>query len=139
MQAPSSVAVLEVALHADDLDAATAFHGRVPGLPDVGRQEGRHVVFRRGPTVVPIVRTEETVTSEGPGRSPVPAHGTFGAGHIRLAADAEALDRWKARLPDCGVAIEAEFAWSGGAPSVHVRDPAGNSVEFAEPRLRAPE
>ena len=39
-----------------------------------------------------------------------------------------------------GVAIEADFRWPGGdgvpgARSIYVRDPAGNSVEFAEPRL----
>ena len=34
------------------------------------------------------------------------------------------------------VAIEADFRWPGSnARSIYVRDPAGNSIEFAEPRL----
>ena len=39
------------------------------------------------------------------------------------------------RLTAAGVAIEADFRWPNGARSIYVRDPAGNSVEFAEPRL----
>jgi hypothetical protein len=33
------------------------------------------------------------------------------------------------------VAIEADFEWPKGGRSIYFRDPAGNSVEFAEPRI----
>ena len=33
------------------------------------------------------------------------------------------------------VEIEAEFEWPQGGRSIYFRDPAGNSVEFAEPRI----
>ena len=39
------------------------------------------------------------------------------------------------RFGAAGLAVEAEFDWPNGARSLYLRDPAGNSVEFAEPRL----
>jgi len=39
------------------------------------------------------------------------------------------------RLDAARIAIEADFEWPGGGRSVYVRDPAGNSVEFAEARI----
>ena len=66
----------------------------------------------------------------------MPPHGARGPGHVAFAATAEELDRWRERLAAAGVAIEADFRWPGsGALSIYVRDPAGNSVELAEPRL----
>jgi len=31
--------------------------------------------------------------------------------------------------------IEADFTWPGGGRSIYFRDPAGNAIEFAEPRI----
>ena len=39
------------------------------------------------------------------------------------------------RLEGKGVAIEADFEWPGGGRSIYFRDPAGNCLEFAEPRI----
>jgi hypothetical protein len=44
---------------------------------------------------------------------------------------------WRERLTVAGVAIESEFEWPRGGRSIYVRDPAGNSIEFAEPRIWA--
>ena len=32
-------------------------------------------------------------------------------------------------------AIEADFRWPNGARSIYVRDPAGNSIELADPAI----
>ena len=66
---------------------------------------------------------------------PVPPHGARGPGHVAFAATAAELDRWRERLVAARVEIEADFLWPGGARSIYVRDPAGNSVELTEPRL----
>ncbi len=34
-----------------------------------------------------------------------------------------------------GIAIEADFDWPNGAHSIYFRDPSGNSLEIAEPKL----
>ena len=125
--------ILETALYAPDLDAAEAFYGGVLGLERVVRAGNRHVFFRLSDAMLLVFNPAE---SERPTTTlPVPPHGARGPGHVAFAATADALDRWRARLEAAGVAIEADFPWPDGARSLYVRDPAGNSVEFAEPRL----
>jgi catechol 2,3-dioxygenase-like lactoylglutathione lyase family enzyme len=126
--------VLETALYIDDLDAAERFYGGLIGLGRVLRLEGRHVFFRCGPGLLLLFLAKETKrpARHGP---PVPPHGATGAGHVCFAAGAEELDGWRGRFEAAGVAVEADFRWPGGARSIYVRDPAGNSVEFAEPGL----
>ena len=34
-----------------------------------------------------------------------------------------------------GVEIEVDYLWPGGGRSIYFRDPAGNSLEFAEPSI----
>jgi catechol 2,3-dioxygenase-like lactoylglutathione lyase family enzyme len=127
--------ILETALYAGDLDAAAAFYGGVLGLPQVARAGGRHVFFRLEDAVLLVFNPAETERPATDAALPVPAHGARGPGHVAFAATAEELDRWRERLEAAGVAIEADFRWPNGARSIYVRDPAGNSVELAEPRL----
>jgi catechol 2,3-dioxygenase-like lactoylglutathione lyase family enzyme len=82
-----------------------------------------------------LVFNPEATGAPSGGDLPVPPHGTEGPGHLCFAVPGEALDDWRRRLEAAGHAIEADFCWPTGARSVYVRDPAGNSVEFAEPGL----
>jgi catechol 2,3-dioxygenase-like lactoylglutathione lyase family enzyme len=127
--------VLETALYAADLDAAERFYGGILALPRVTRAGNRHAFFRCGHAMLLIFNPAETVKPPHDPAMPVPPHGAAGPGHICFAADAAALGRWRDCLEAAGVAIEADFRWPNGARSIYVRDPAGNSVEFAEPRL----
>ncbi|MCU0911004.1 MAG: VOC family protein [Rhodobacteraceae bacterium] len=130
--------ILEAALYAADLDAAETFYGGLLGLERIARAGNRHVFFRVGDTILLVFNPAET---EQPGTNPdlpVPPHGARGPGHLCFSATADALDDIARHLAASGVAIEADFRWPNGARSVYVRDPAGNSVEFAEPRLWAP-
>jgi catechol 2,3-dioxygenase-like lactoylglutathione lyase family enzyme len=45
------------------------------------------------------------------------------------------MTEWRRQLEDRGVEIEADFRWPNGARSVYFRDPDGNSLEIAEPKL----
>jgi catechol 2,3-dioxygenase-like lactoylglutathione lyase family enzyme len=65
----------------------------------------------------------------------LPAHGASGPGHVAFRVPSAALPAWKARLANAGLAIEAEIDWPDGGRSFYVRDPAGNSVEFASPEV----
>lgn len=134
--APPIDGVLEAALYVDDLDAAAAFYGGVLELEEVIRHEPRHIFYRAGASIVLLFVARETRKPPPPdARLPVPPHGALGPGHLCFSVTAQALDEWAERLREHGVAIEADFRWPNGARSVYVRDPAGNSVEFAEPRL----
>lgn len=131
--------VLETALYAPDLPAAMAFYGGILGLAEIGRVEGRHVFYRCGAGVLLVFRAEATVVPPRPdARLPVPAHGASGPGHMAFGTPSSTLDAWVARLRAAGITIEADFAWPGGGRSVYVRDPAGNSIEFADPAIWEP-
>ena len=133
--APSFEGILETALYADDLDRAEAFYGTVLGLERITRAGNRHVFFRCGDGVLLVFNPAETVKPPPAGALPVPPHGTKGSGHMCFRVTAEALDACKAKLEAAGVAIEADIRWPNGARSFYFRDPAGNSLECAEPGL----
>ncbi|MEM8788772.1 MAG: VOC family protein [Pseudomonadota bacterium] len=126
--------ILETALYAEDLDAAAGFYGGVMGLPQVSRHPTRHVFFRVAGAMLLVFRPEET----SKGQPPHLTHGATGQGHVCFAASDAQIDAWRGVFEAKGIAIEADLHWPNGARSLYVRDPAGNSVEFAEPHLWAP-
>ena len=126
--------ILESVLYADDLDAAERFYRDVLGLHLHAKVPGRHVFFRCGQQMLLIFNP---ATTSGPPTASlaVPAHGRSGPGHLCFRASAKQLQSWREQLTSHGVEIESEFEWPGGGSSIYFRDPAGNSLEFAEPRI----
>lgn len=128
--------ILESALYADDLDAAEAFYRDIIGLNEIAKVPGRHVFFRCGDGVLLLFNTNATREPPKPdAKLPVPPHGTVGEGHLCFAATADEIFRWKSRLEVAGIKLEADFEWPNGGRSIYFRDPSGNSIEFAEPRI----
>ena len=115
--------VFETVVYATDLEAAAAFYRDVLGLREV--EDG---AFRLADGAMLLLFDPER--SSQPGR-PVPSYGASGAGHVAFSVDT--LEGWRERLRDGGVEIEQEKERArGGAHSIYVRDPAGNSVELVE-------
>lgn len=142
MSAPPVLGTLETALYADDLDAAEAFWTGVMGLSVITKVAGRHLFLRTAsaprPQVLLIFNPAATEQPPAPGaRLPVPPHGARGPGHACLAVAPDRLDGWRAHLEAHGIAIEADFEWPNGGRSIYVRDPAGNSIELADPVIWA--
>ena len=133
--APPLAAALEAALYVDDLEAARHFYGMLLGLEEIACIPGRHAFFRLGPTVLLVFDPAATVIGSDNPDLPVPGHGAHGPGHFCFACEAPQLALWHDRLIAMGIPIEADFHWPGGARSLYFRDPAGNSLELAEPRL----
>ncbi|TKB63224.1 MAG: glyoxalase/bleomycin resistance/extradiol dioxygenase family protein [Mesorhizobium sp.] len=129
-------AILESALYVTDLAAAERFYSGVLGLDPLGKVDGRHLFFRCGDGVLLIFNAEATkVPPPADAKLPVPPHGAVGEGHLCFAASADEIPRWKAHLEAKKIAIESEFEWPQGGRSIYIRDPSGNSIEFAEPRI----
>lgn len=128
--------VLEACLYATDLEAAERFYTEVLGLERFSSAPGRHVFFRCG-TGMFLVFNPERTSSEASvvGGAPVPAHGATGAGHVAFAIPDVDVPAWRERLEAAGVAIESEVSWPRGGRSLYIRDPAGNCVELASPKL----
>lgn len=127
--------ILETALYVADLDAAERFYGEVMGLQRIARVEGRHVFFACGKGVLLLFRPDKTVQPPSNPAMPVPTHGATGPGHACFRAEPVDMDAWRGHLEEAGVAIEADFRWPNGARSIYFRDPDGNSLEIAEPKL----
>ena len=128
--------ILESALYVDDLDKAEAFYTTVMGLGRIARVPDRHVFFRCGEGVLLLFNAEKTLTPPAPDALlPVPPHGTKGSGHLCFRGSRAEIEHWKAHLSDHNIAIEADFEWPQGGRSIYFRDPAGNSLEIAEPKI----
>ena len=121
----------EAAIYASDLDAARRFYHDVLGLEIISRMANRGIAFRCGETILLVFDPERTRAAD----AGVPMHGAVGEGHIAFVVEDSELVRWRARLLDFGVAIEAEVAWPSGGRSLYFRDPARNVVEFAPATL----
>ena len=129
-------AILESALYVDDLDAAEAFYASVMGLERIAKVAGRHVFFRCGEGVLLLFDAAKTRVPPAPeAKFPVPPHGTRGEGHLCFRGSEEEIARWKSHLEANGVAVEADFEWPQGGRSIYFRDPAGNSLEIANPKI----
>lgn len=127
--------ILETALYVADLDAAERFYGEVMGLERIARVEGRHVFFACGSGVLLLFRPDKTMEPPSNPAMPVPVHGARGPGHACFKVSAKDLDAWRKRLQASGIEIEADFRWPNSARSIYFRDPDGNSLEIAEPKL----
>ncbi len=127
--------VLETVLYAKDLAAAEAFYRDVLGLEPFAKADGRHVFYRCGDQVLLLFNPDATKIPPAAGALPVPPHGTDGEGHVCFRASANEIEAWRKALEAKGVAIEADFEWPKGGRSIYFRDPAGNCLEFAEPKI----
>lgn len=131
----SPAGILETVLYARDLEAMERFYRDVLDLEPFVSVAGRHLFYRCGNQVLLIFNPLATKVPPAPDALPVPPHGAEGEGHVCFRASADEIDDWASRLQTKGVAIEADFEWPGGGRSIYFRDPAGNCLEFAEPRI----
>ena len=110
---------------------AERFYVDVLGLTVVGQPDRRHVFLRCGQRM--LLLFNPLVSREPAGE--IPSHGSVGPGHVAFGVTEDSLDTWSAWLADRGVAIERIIAWPQGGQSLYFRDPAGNSLELATPRI----
>jgi catechol 2,3-dioxygenase-like lactoylglutathione lyase family enzyme len=127
--------VYETVLYGDDLQPLAGFYSDVLGLRLVGPVDEIAAAFRLPDGAMLLLF--DARRSALPGRA-VPSHGQQGAGHVAFSVPVESFDAWRDALTAAGVEIEQEVEWGGGARSIYVRDPAGNSVELAAGELWLP-
>jgi XTP/dITP diphosphohydrolase len=127
-------AILETILYGEDIATLRRFYEGVLGLEVRRELEGQFVFFHCGDSMLLIFNP--TISRAKPQSfTSAPPHGAAGAGHVCFAAEAKEIDEWRRHLDAHGIVIEADFEWPDGGRSIYCRDPAGNSVEFAEPRI----
>jgi catechol 2,3-dioxygenase-like lactoylglutathione lyase family enzyme len=129
-------AILETVLYAEDLAAARQFYETVLGLECFSGEEGRDVFFRCGDQVLLIFNPVKTSIKRELKPGVPPAHGAKGPGHVCFRASDAEISAWRVHFEVHGVEIESDFRWEhSGGRSLYVRDPAGNCVEFGEPKI----
>jgi catechol 2,3-dioxygenase-like lactoylglutathione lyase family enzyme len=126
--------ILETSLYANDLQRAEEFYTKVLGLPLFAREPGRHLFFKCRDQMLLIFDPSKTVRE-----TEVAPHGASGPGHVAFAVPDSELELWTAKLLESGVGIEKVVSWPRGGRSIYFRDPAGNSLEFASPKIWAME
>lgn len=124
------IRVLETVLYADDLAAAERFYGQVLGLPLDSRKDEAFAFFRVGEAMLLLFRPVASLANTA-----VPPHGARGPGHVCFAVAEAELAAWAEHLAAAGHPVEHRQDWPRGGWSFYVRDPAGNSVELATPRI----
>jgi catechol 2,3-dioxygenase-like lactoylglutathione lyase family enzyme len=128
-------AILETVLYARDLAAIEEFYARVLGLAPESKAPGRQVFYRVGQQMLLYFNPVATSLPPRDSALPIPPHGADGEGHVCFAATAAEIESWRETLEARGIEIEADFEWPGGGRSIYFRDPAGNCLELAEPRI----
>lgn len=128
--------ILECSLYAGDLNKIEEFYTKIFGLKVISRQANRHVFFKVGDIVLLYFNPAETSIhlSEVDG-SIIPLHGAMGLGHIAFSVEEEELEEWRNVLLNNDIEIESEVNWKKGGKSIYFRDPSGNSIELATPKL----
>ena len=123
--------ILESCLYVDDLEKAEHFYSQVLGLEVESQQTGRHVFFHCGKRMLLLFNPLASRDTAGD----IPPHGAFGPGHLAFGILEAELPAWAERLEQHGVAIEKVIEWPRGGRSLYFRDPAGNSLELATPKI----
>ena len=122
--------VFETVLYSEDLEEAKKFYAGILKLDLIAESE-LFLAFRFPQSVLLVFNSKIS----GEKNRPIPSHGTSSNGHIAFAASQEEIEQWKDYFEKYGVEIEKMHDWEQGGTSLYIRDPAGNSVEFAPPTL----
>ncbi len=122
--------VLETILYVDDLEAAEIFYRDILGLELYSRKEELFAFFKLGDAMLLLFEPNAAAKNTS-----IPAHGAHGPGHVCFTMPEADQESWKQRLIDHGVEVEQEVTWPNGCRSFYFRDPAGNSLELATPKI----
>lgn len=117
--------IKETALYVQDLDRTEDFyHGRL-GLEIISREEGRHIFFKAGSSILLCFMADATKNGET-----LPAHYGEGKLHIAFEVSKEEYQKTKEQIREKGIEIEHEQSWGGEYQSFYFRDPDGHSLEI---------
>ena len=128
-------AISHIAICTRDMEKSLAFYRDILDMEPFSKLAGRQLFYRCGNQVLLIFDPESTKHPPKPGALPVPPHGAVGEGHVCFRASAPDMEAWRKWLEQSGVEIESDFVWPSGGRSIYFRDPAGNCLEFAEPKI----
>lgn len=117
--------IKESSLYIDDLDRTEHFYTDILNLAVISKQEGRHIFFDAGSSVLLCFLADATKHDDK-----LPPH--FGKGQLHIAFEVPQQDyqRVKEQIRSKDIPIEYEQHWYGEYHSFYFRDPDGHSLEI---------
>lgn len=116
--------IKEIALYVRDLDRTENFyHGKLD-LEVISREEGRHIFFKAGSSILLCFLADATKNSEK-----LPSHFAGGNQHIAFEVPKTKYQETKEQIRGKEIKIEHEQSWSDDYQSFYFRDPDGHSLE----------
>ena len=122
--------IFETVVYSDDLEKAKSFYAGILNL-DLVSESKVFLVFRLTQSVLLVFNPKLS----GEKNRSVPSHGAIGGGHVAFGATQAEIAQWKVHFEEHGVEVEKMVDLKEGGASLYVRDPAGNSIEFAPSTL----
>src|SRR5690606_7189162 len=117
--------IKETCLYIQDLESAKEFyHGKL-GFEIINEQEGAHVFFKAGTSVLLCFVPEVSKTKTSP-----PPHFAYGHQHIAFEVEKELYEEWKIKLQALDIKIIKEQTWGNGLKSFYFLDPADHVLEI---------
>lgn len=117
--------IKETCLYIHDLEAAKRFYHEKLELPLIGYEEGKHIFFRAGDSVLLCFNPEDSKRKESP-----PAHYGGGKQHVAFEVSKQEYESAKAWIKNKDITITDTVTWKGGAESFYFEDPEGNVLEI---------
>ncbi|MBK1789737.1 hypothetical protein [Persicirhabdus sediminis] len=127
--------ILEAVIYADDLVAAEEFYNKLLVRQPLIKDEGKHIFYRLQSSMLLIFNAEQSSVQCVSDKHPIPAHGAKGPGHVCLSMMGIEPAVWRKRLAELDIELEQDITWPNDGVSLYFRDPAGNSIEIATPKM----
>jgi catechol-2,3-dioxygenase len=119
------IKIKETCLYVHDLELAKQFYHGILELPIINHEDGKHIFFRLGTSVLLCFNPEDSKMKLSP-----PAH--FGGGRQHMAFEVPLTDYETAKeeLTAKGIKVTEEVTWKSGAKSFYFEDLEGNVLEI---------
>ena len=122
--------IKETSLYVQDLERTELFYHQKLGLKLISLQEGRHIFFKAGSSVLLCFLANVTKNDDK-----LPPH--YGKGQIHLAFEVarEDYQAAKEKIQSKDITIEHEQHWYDDFYSFYFRDPDGHSLEVVQENM----
>ena len=117
--------IKETCLYVADLHRTRDFYEGKLGLECMTLDEGRHVFFRAGDSVLLCFNPEDSRT-----KTHLPPHWGKGVLHLAFDVAREDYEGWKEKVSAAGIPITHEQDWGRGILSFYFDDPDGHCIEI---------
>ncbi len=117
--------IKETCIYVADLELIKTFYNEVLNLDIINYDEGKHLFFKAGQSVLLFFNPEDSKSKTSP-----PGHYAKGKQHFAFEVPAAEYEAAKSEISKKGITITDTVKWPGGVESFYFEDPAGNVVEI---------